>query len=205
VRTPTLAVALLSTLAVSGCVSLKRSPEASYFVLRSLAEPTAAPDSGEESLLGVLQARVPDALDRPQIVAVTAPGELRVDPLHRWAEPLQEGVTRTLAENLGALLPRHRLLRSPWPASAPLRARLAVELSAFGPQPDGGVRLEGRFSILQPRDERALVRRTFTLARPPVAGGEAAAVESMSALLAELARQVATAVESLPPPAAAGS
>jgi uncharacterized lipoprotein YmbA len=197
---PLLAVAGL--VAASACVSLQRSPEARYFVLRPLAEPDSVPATGEETLLGVLQARIPDALDRPQIVALAAPGELRVDPLRRWAEPLDEGVTRTLAENLGALLPRHRMLRSPWPASAPLRARLAVELSAFGPQADGGVRLEGRFTILQPRDERALVRRTFALLRPPAAGGEAATVESMSALLADLARQVATAVEALPAPVA---
>lgn len=198
--TRVLAAALCSA-ALSGCVSLQRSPEARYFVLRSLAEGPASPAApaaavADEWLLGVLPARVPAALARPQLVTATAPGELRVDPLHRWAEPLDEGVTRTLAENLGALLPGCRVLRSPWAAAAPLRARLAVELQAFGPQPDGAVRIVGSFALLDPREERALVRRSFSLSREvPAAGagaGDLAAVEAMSALLAELAGQVAS-------------
>lgn len=201
--TRTLAAALCAV-ALSGCVSLQRSPEARYFVLRSLAEPAASPGPqaaapADEWLLGVLPARLPGALARAQLVTATAPGELRVDPLRRWAEPLDEGVTRTLAENLGALLPGCRVLRSPWAASVPLRARLAIELQAFGPQPDGAVRIVGSFALLDPRQERALVRRAFSLSRdvPAASAGDLAAVEAMSALVAELAGQVASETRQL--------
>ena len=110
--------------------------------------------------------RVPESLARPQLVTAVAPGELRVDPLQRWAEPLDEGATRTLAENLAALLPRFRVVRAPWPASTPLRARLSVELSAFGPQPDGAVQPRRLYVLLDPKEERALARQAFSLARP---------------------------------------
>ena len=45
--------------AASGCVSLKRSPEARYFVLRPLAEPAAARDTAAESLLGLCRCASP--------------------------------------------------------------------------------------------------------------------------------------------------
>jgi len=182
--------------AASGCVSLKRSPEARYFVLRPLAEPAAARDTPEESLLGLYSVRVPESLARPELVTTVAPGELRVDPLQRWAEPLDEGATRTLAENLGALLPQFRVVRAPWPASTPLHARLSVELSSFGPQASGSVGLAGSYVLLDPKQERALGRQAFSFRRPvPSGSGGPAAVEAMSALLADLARQVARAVE----------
>jgi uncharacterized lipoprotein YmbA len=182
--------------AAAGCVSLKRSPEARYFVLRPLAEPAAARDTPEESLLGLYAVRLPGSLARPQLVTTVAPGELRVDPLQRWAEPLDEGATRTLAENLAALLPRFRVVRAPWPAATPLHARLSVEVRSFGPQPDGSAGLAGSYVLLDPRQERALERQAFSYARPlPPGSGGAAAAEAMSALLADLARRVATAVE----------
>jgi uncharacterized lipoprotein YmbA len=203
-RRPGLALALPATLTVlAGCVHLARGPEERYFVLRAVAEPAPAPAGARpETLLGLLPVRVPAALARAQLVSVTAPGELRLDPLRRWAEPLDEGVTRTLAENLAVLLPRHRVLRSPWPAAATLRARAVVDLRAFGPQADGAVRLEGSFTLLEAREERALARETFTLASPAGPAGGREAVEAMSALVADLARRVASAVEALPAPSA---
>jgi len=212
-RRPAAVTALfaLAALVPAGCVSLRRSPEVRFFVLRALVEPPAVLETPPAGQLGLLPARVPAALARPQLVSAPAPGELRVDPLVRWAEPLDEGVTRTLAENLGALLPRQRVLRWPWPAGASLRARLSVELQAFGPQPDG-VGLRGELTLLDPKSERALVRRSFALARPtlapPASGGgtrgrpgtaERETVEAMSALLADLARLAAQSVAELPP------
>lgn len=193
---------LLATVALSAlcsCVSFKRTPGARFFVLRSLIE-AKAPVAPVEGSIGLLPARIPLALDRSQLVAWTAPTELRLDELQRWAEPLDEGVTRTLAENLAALLPGDRILRWPWPSSASPRCRVAIELRVFGPQPDGAVRLEADVVLLAAQEERVLARRSFAEGRRPTAGGAAASVDAMSELLAELARRIADAVTALPAP-----
>jgi hypothetical protein len=187
-------------LALAGCVSFKRTPGARFFVLRSLVELKAAEAAASpvEGLVGLLPVRIPNALDRPQLVTWTAPNELRLDEFLRWAEPLDEGTTRTLAENLAALLPGDRILRAPWPAAASPRCRVATELRVFGLQPDGEVRLEAGFALLAPKEERVLARRSFTDSRKPAAGGAPASVDAMSELVADLARQVAAAIEGLP-------
>jgi uncharacterized lipoprotein YmbA len=187
-----------------GCLSLKRTPEARFFVLRSLAEPVVpGPSKPSPDLVGVLPAVVPGYLDRPQLVTWVAPGELRIDEYLRWAEPLDAGVSRTLVENLDALLPERRLVRWPWPATTPLRCRVRVELEQFGPQASGELRLEGAWAVLPSRGERPLVRRTVDLRRgapasrlpssPTVAG-----VGLMSELLLDLAREIAAAIGALP-------
>ncbi len=183
-------------LALSGCVSFERTPGARFFVLRSLVEApaSAAPVDGS---IGLLPVRIPGALDRPQLVSWRAPNELRLDELQRWAEPLDEGVARTLAENLAALRPGDRILRSPWPASASPRCRVAAELRVFGLQPDGEVRLEASVTLLAAREERVLGRRLFAEGRKPAAPGAAASVEAMNELLAALARQIADAIDAL--------
>ncbi|HUL79336.1 MAG TPA: PqiC family protein [Vicinamibacteria bacterium] len=191
-------------LTLAGCVSLKRTPEARFFVLRSVAEPPAAAGApGTTVLLGLLPVVLPGYLDRPQIASWVAPGELRIDEYLRWAEPLDVGLNRTLAANLEALMPQSRVLRAPWPSSARLRCRVRVELQKLGPQPSGEVLLQGRFALLPADDERRLAARPVSLERRPLvpAGASldaAAGVDAMSELVADLAREIAAAISALP-------
>jgi len=188
----------------AGCVSLKRTPEARFFVLRSVAEPPAAPAGNvQRGFVGVMPVRLPGHLDRPQLVTWTAPGELRIDEFQRWGEPLDSGFTRTLAENLAILLPEHFVARSPWRASAVPRCRVVTELRVFGLQSNGEVRLDGRWALLPARGEQPLARGTASLGRGPLASGPTgvdpgAEVEAMSELIAELAREITAAVRALP-------
>jgi uncharacterized lipoprotein YmbA len=198
---PVLAAAL--TLGV-GCVSLKRTPEARFFVLRSVAEPPAAatPDA-QRGFVAVMPVRLPGHLDRPQLVTWTAPGELRIDEFLRWGEPLDTGFTRTLAENLATLLPEHVVARSPWRSSVVPRCRVATELRVFGLQPNGEVRLDGRWALLPAGGEQPLARGTASLSRGPLPSGPKGAdpgaeVDAMSELVAELGREVAAAIHALP-------
>ncbi len=193
----------LAAAALGGCLSLKRTPEARFFTLRSVLEPAeAAPVATRPgSQVGLLPVLVPGHLERPQLVTWAGPGELRIDEYLRWAEPLDEGIARTLAEDLDALLPAHPVIRSPWPAPVVPFCRVRVELRVFGPQESGAVVLEGRWAVLPTGEGRSFVHRSTSLRRqlPANAGGDpAAGVEAMSALLADLAREIAAAVAALP-------
>ncbi len=200
--TAALATAALATIA--GCVSLKRTPEARFFALQPVAEApaaVAAPPS-DSGLVGVLPVLLPGHLERPQLVRWSGPGELQIDEFLRWAEPLDSGVLRVLAQDLETLLPAHRVIRAPWPGSTtPLLCRVRVEIVRFGPQPGGELSLSGRFTLLPARSERPLLAQSFELHRDSPAGSDAPgrAVAGMSALLADLARQIAAAVAALPP------
>jgi uncharacterized lipoprotein YmbA len=200
-------VACLALGALAGCVSLKRTPEARFFALRPVAEPPRAETSQAPttedgaSIVGVLPVLLPGHLERPQVVTWSGPGEIRIDEFLRWAEPLDSGVLRVVAEDLETLLPSHRAVRAPWPGSTPLRCRVRVELVRFGPQPGGEVSLSGRFVLLPANSERALVVRDVDLRRDPAPGptDPGRAIEAMSALLADLAGRIADAIAGLPP------
>jgi uncharacterized protein len=197
-------VALVLSGGPGGCVSLKRTPEARFFALRATAEapPPAAP-AATTGLVGILPVVLPGYLERPQVVTWAGPGEVRIDEFLRWAEPLDLAVSRVVEENLGTLLPGSRVVRAPWSASTLLRCRVRLDLSRFGPQPGGEVDLAGRWALLPGRGERPLVSRPVELRRGPRSPGTTtdpnASVETMSELLGELSREIATAVGDLPP------
>jgi uncharacterized lipoprotein YmbA len=206
----TLALVFLA-LGLGSCVSLKRTPEARFFVLQALAEaPEGAASPLEGGVVGLLRIVVPDYLERPQVVSWIAPGELKIDEFLRWAEPIDAGVSRTLAEDLQTLLPKTRIIRAPWPSAVKLRCRVRVELERFGPQTNGEVQLGGRFALLPVSSEQPLVAHPVSLRRGPLptaAGGlpdVGVEVEALSQLVADLARQIVAALQELPPPSEEG-
>ena len=87
-----LAVALLALGTFAGCVSLKRTSEARFFALRPAAEAREAPVSeSAASIVGVLPVFLPAHLQRPQFVAWSGPGELRIDEFLRWTDAGEVG------------------------------------------------------------------------------------------------------------------
>jgi uncharacterized lipoprotein YmbA len=190
------------TVGLGACAPFKRTPEARFYVLQSLVEPPAAPVAAG-GLVGVLPVRLPGYLDRPQLVTEMAADQVRIDEYARWAEPLPAAVTRTLAENLAILLPHNRVVRYPWPRAESTRCRVSVELRALAVQGDGWVRLEGRWALLPDDGETPLVLHPLSLRRGPLPVGRkgvdaAAGVEAMSELLADLSREIAAGVQTLP-------
>jgi len=52
--------------------------------------------------VGVGPVLMPSYLDRTQIVTRTASDQVALSMFHRWAEPLEEGIARIVAEQIGA-------------------------------------------------------------------------------------------------------
>lgn len=200
------ALGLAALVLATGCVSLRRTPEARFFVLQSLVAP---PEAAQEpvALVGVEAVLLPGHLNRPQLVTWAGPNELRTDEFLRWAEPLGDGITRTLAENLAGLLPDHQVVLRPWSGRVRARCRVEVVLSVFGLQRDGTVRLEGQFRLLPDEGALARVLRPVSLSEGPLPTPEGRdappdpAVEVMSRLLESLSREIAAAIRNLPPEA----
>ena len=192
-------------LVVAGCVSLKRTPEGRFFVLDARVQPPPAAARQEPvGLVGIESVRLPDYLDRPQLVTWAASSELTVDEFLRWAEPLEDGIARTVATNVAALLPEYQVVRRPWPGRARTRCRVQLEIREFGLGRDGIVQLNGRFALLPDHHELAFVVHTVSLSEGPLPAPQKDAppdpgVDEMSSLLEKLSRQVADAIRALPP------
>ena len=194
------AVAVLVAGALAGCVPLKRTPEARLFALRPVAELSARPVSSAAGLgiVGVLPVSLPGILERPQLVSWSAPGEVHIDEFLRWAEPLDASLQRVLTEDLETLLPSQRVIQSPWARSTTVQYRVRAELVRFGLQPGGEVALSGRFVVLPAQSERPLVSRDVELRRDAGGADPGRMVEAMSALVADLAAEIANAIGTLP-------
>jgi uncharacterized lipoprotein YmbA len=192
-------LSLAVLLAICGCFGT--SAPSRFYVLSPAPDATGTRNvGGEDGVLGVMPTRVAAFLDRPQMVTLIAENSVSIDEFNRWAEPLSSGATRVLAQDLAGLLPRWRVLPQPWDPTMPLRARLVVEISALGWDAKGEARLEATWALLLQNGGAAAARGRVALRRPVPAKGVEAGVGTLSALLEDLAREVADAVRKLPPP-----
>jgi hypothetical protein len=156
------------------------------------------PSPGPEAALGVFPTRVAAYLDRPQMVTFQGENAVALDEYNRWAEPLGSGISRVLAQELATLLPSWRVVPQPWDPTIPLRARLVVDVTTLGWGPKGEVRLEANWAVLESRGEFPLARGRSVLHRQASGQGTDAAVAAASALVGEMAREIAAAVKAIP-------
>jgi uncharacterized lipoprotein YmbA len=189
-----------SFLAMGACTSTPSR----FYILNTLPASEARHGATAERgpVLGVGPITFPKYLDRPQIVTRTSRNQLILGEFDRWAEPLQENVSRVLAENLALLIPTDQILPNAWPRSAALDYQVQVELLHFDGWLGGESSLIARWSILD-RAERALMNRKTHLDAPAGGRDYESMVVAMNQMLETLSRDIAVAIQSLAPRAAA--
>jgi uncharacterized lipoprotein YmbA len=185
--------ALAAALAMAACVSLAPPPDRTrYWVLEPQGRPPE-PARAPVPELGVGPVRLPDYLDRSEIVTRAGPGRLEVSTLDRWSAPLEALFTSALAEDLRRAVPAREVPRWPWSASAPPEWSVSVDVLRFEAGADGFAVLEARWTV---RRGGALASEGATSARERREGPEIAhTVAALGKALGGLARDVAAAVD----------
>jgi uncharacterized protein len=192
---------MASLLGLGACTSTPSR----FYLLNPLAPAdgiSAASKAERGPVIGLGPISLPKYLDQPQIVSRASRHQLVLGDFDRWAEPLQENVSRVLAENLSLLIPTDHLLVQEWPRSVTLDYQVRVDVRHFDGWLGGESALIARWSILDPT-ARELLSRTSYLNAPTGGRDYEAMVVTMNQLLETLSRDIATAIQRLPPRAAA--
>ena len=178
------AAALITIIMVSGCATTPVSGP-NYYLLSSAQLSSAALDLKPFKLaLGPVD--VPAHLDREGIVTHDGLNQINYSDNHRWAEPLNENLIKTLHANLAQLLPKQQLIDFPYRQSNRPDYQLSVDIEKFGYVNTGRVELKAR-SVLLNSKGRQVNSESIDLERKLIDKDHAAIVRLMSELLGEMA------------------
>jgi uncharacterized protein len=169
-----------------------------FYVLNTLSASETVPATVAERgpVIGVGPITLPKYLDRPQIVTRASRNQLALGEFDRWAEPLQDNISRVLAENLARLIPTDQVLLQAWPRSATLDYQVTVEVLQFDGWLGGESTLLARWSILDGA-EHELFNRMVHLHAPTGGRDYEAMVVVMNQMIETLSRDIATAIQRL--------
>ena len=113
---------------------------------------------------------------------------------HQWGEPLEDGFTRSLAENLGFLLGSQRVVTFPWKRAEAVDVQVVLRVTRFEALTDEA-RLTLHWSLV--RDRETLLATGSHLVAEIEGEGHAALVAAMSTTVEELAGEVAAAIHEI--------
>lgn len=188
-----------------GCAS---APATRYYVLSPTAQmparaaaPAAAQPAQASIAVVIMDVRLPQYLDRSQIVTRGGDHRLRMAESAQWAGDLREDMTRVLAENLGRLLESDRVIAAPHNLRLQPDVRVEVQVLRFERDAGGRVELSARWWLTRGSDATLLASPGVTLYGEPLGTGAAydAVVASMSSVYGELAQAIARSIRSREP------
>ncbi len=183
-----------------GLVSCSRSAEICYYQLSAMTRETTATAADislnkvQPAVIGIGPVRLPEYLQRPQLVTRLDSNRLQLTDGHRWAEPLADNITRVIRENLTLLLENNRLHRYPWQRSLAVDRQLIIDIMHFEGDGDRSVQLVAVWQIKNGQGEVLLPpkRSSFQVPYPSLnySGQTGALSETLSLFCREVAEEL---------------
>lgn len=177
---------LVCALALTGC---GHSPPTHYYSLDAV--PPAAPlVTGRMAPVQLGAVRLPDSLDRPEIVEHDARYRMAVRENDHWGAPLAPMIRRTLAQDLLARLPPGAFVLPGAPAPAGSRG-IVVTVLDLRANTDGRMTFEGSWSLTDGDASAAVMTQDVSLSEPMRSASSPDIADAMSRVLGRLADRIA--------------
>lgn len=187
---------VLLLLLVGGCA---QTPPSDFYVLTPTAQTTTRTDApGQASLsVSIGPVKIPDYLNRGQIVTRAGQNRLDVNEFHRWGGGLAANISAVVAENLSVLLGTDDV--SVFPTQDPVspRYRVSLTVSKFDGVLGESAILDARWVITGSARSGPLATGRTVIEEAPLGGDYDAYVAAQSRTLAALSRDIATEITRL--------
>jgi hypothetical protein len=196
-------VAIAVCACLTGCFGFLKPalPVARHFVLTALPPPagpvTTTPDAGS---VGVGPVRLPSYLFDTSLAVRKGTNEIDYLPWALWAERLDKGVQRLLAENLSTLLAPAQIRLTAW-RSTDVSTEVYVAIGQFDVDAGGHGILVAWWRIVSPGGEKTLKagESRFERQGPSPNTDPAGAIATLSELFADFSRQLAQVIKETTP------
>lgn len=177
-------------LSLGGCVG--STPPAQFYLL----EPLTATESGvgfvsDKPILALAPVRIPQYLERAQLVTASGKNTYQLDELNRWAESLDDNITRVMLQELTNLVPADVVLTSSQRAKQ-AKLRLAVSILEFHIDPQGLAKCAAQWQIS--RGDEVIVSRQSSYQVPASLQDAQLKVQALNQCLNQLNREMAAAL-----------
>ncbi len=185
---------------LTGCA---RSPSPKFYQLNLAQNTTSVTGDGSPDQIQVIAigpVRIPDYLDRPQMVTRSGKNELKLSEFDRWAGSLESDVTRVLVEDISSFLPTDRFSVVRWTpyleSQVPASYRVEVLVDRFEGTLGDSALLKAQWRVFA-QDGRLLLQKESRISELMNGSSYDALVDAMSSALERLSHDISGGIESV--------
>lgn len=183
-------VSMLVVLLATGC---GQRPDPNLYVMAPAPDVPSRAGPAAEPVVAVARVRLPEYLDRSQLVSRSGSNALVVDDDNRWGEPLSDSVPRVLSENLSHYLPGGRVVTPEEARGQKVPYEYVLALDAYEPDGNGNAVMRGHWLLRDTRKGAVVAEGVIDEQRPMASKKAPDAVAALNENLNDASRQIAEA------------
>ena len=184
------------TLVLSGC--MRNSGPAQFYMLNAdsgIADTVRVPAASQGAVIGLGPIRIPEYLNRPQMIVAISDNEYRLFEDHRWAERLDQNISLALFKALPRQIGTDRIVRFPWSQRQVIDYQVGIDILEFNVDANGQSRLIAQWFIKR-KDKPTIDRRSDYLF-PASTTDQAVMVKAQSQCLTKLGQEISATLRQL--------
>ena len=185
---------VILTMALCSCTS---SPKTTFYTLTTIVEKENSLSNvdGQRKIIGVGPVEIPKLMDRDQIVTEDGMNQVHLAEFHQWGAPLNDNISRVVAQNLGALRSDDIVYAYPWAAYDLIEIRIVLNFLDIELSPGKRAALDANWAIINERNQKILKYGRSRVDRPLVAASYNEAIRGLSLALGQLSHELAQALQ----------
>jgi hypothetical protein len=185
---------------LSGCVSMARSPSPRFYRLTPIEQGQPEGDFKMESgvIVGVGPIKIPEYLNRPQMVTVDKNRMMNFAQFDRWGEPLDLAILRTLTENLTLSMAGADIEIYPWNMFIPVRLQVVLDVAQIDVDLEKDLVLVVRWSVLDIKNKSLFLSRRTVLKEPVKPSNYSGVAAALSSVLRRLSNEIILELSQVP-------
>ena len=184
------------TLLLSGC--MRDSKPAQFYMLNAdsgVAGSARVPAAAQGPLIGLGPIRIPEYLNRPQMIVAIADNQYQLSEDHRWAERLDQNISLALFKALPRQIGTDRIVRYPWSQRQVVDYQVGIDILEFNVDASGQSRLIAQWFV-KPKDKPAIDKRSL-YQFPASTTDYAVMVKAQSQCLTKLGQEISETLRQL--------
>jgi uncharacterized lipoprotein YmbA len=127
---------LAAAVLTAGCLFSPQPDKSKFFVLapdvsNSAAVTLSSAGTPNQLIIGLGPIKLPEYLDRSEVVTRVAPNRLELSPIDRWAEPLSTDFRQVMAQDLAGRLGTQMITFYPWYRTTHIDYQVQIDVYRF--------------------------------------------------------------------------
>lgn len=184
----------LMVASLGGCFGT--TPNSKFYLLEPIRDSGTVRGTvtDEKILIALTPVRIPDYIDRPQIISGAGHHSYQLSEFERWAEPLNNNIARVLQQNLGLLVPAEVILSASSNRAKQAALRVSVNILEFHLDAQHQALLTANWQINRGEKTLASTHRAYKV--PARHQDTTAAVDALNQCLDHFSQDLARALQS---------